>query len=211
MGRRQPSRLAAGGKHGYRGAMSRIEWVAAGLGVACVALLIRRSLWNYPFAIASVALLGWVFLDARLYSDALLQLFYVAINLYGWWDWDRSRCVAGEVVVERMAAAEAIGWAAAGAGATVGWGAVMARWTDASYPWWDAAVAIPSIVAQLLLARRRVENWLVWIADDCVAVPLYLAKGLWAAAGLYVIYLLLSVWGLVDWRQVRRRAGPVAA
>ena len=191
--------------------MSRIEWIAAGLGMACVVLLVRRSLWNYPFAILSVALLGWVFLDARLYSDALLQIFYVAINLYGWWSWDRSRAATGEVAVERMAAREVAGWGVAGVGATIGWGAVMHRYTDASYPWWDAAVAISSVVAQLLLARRRLENWLLWIAVDCVAVPLYLVKGLWAAAGLYVIYLGLSAWGFVDWRRVRRAQGPVPA
>ena len=55
--------------------MSLIEWIAAVLGVVCVTLVVRRSLWNYPFALASVTLLGWVFLDARLYSDALLQGF----------------------------------------------------------------------------------------------------------------------------------------
>ena len=81
----------------------------------------------------------------------------------------------------------------------------MATRTDAAFPWWDAAVAIPSIAAQLLLARRRIENWVVWIAVDVVAVPLYAAKGLWAAAGLYVIYAGLSIWGLADWVAVWRR------
>ena len=194
--------------------MSGIEWIAAALGVMCVVLLVRRSLWNYPFAILSVALLGWVFFTARLYSDALLQVFFVAINLYGWWSWQGSQSIAGEVVVERMDARELVGWGLGGVAATVGWGAVMHRYTDASYPWWDAAVAIPSIVAQVLLARRRLETWLVWIAVDCVAVPLYATKGLWAATGLYVIYLLLSAWGLADWMRARRRlvhAGPMAA
>ncbi|WP_174291027.1 nicotinamide riboside transporter PnuC [Sphingomonas bacterium] len=193
--------------------MSRIEWIAAGLGVLCVALLVRRSLWNYPFAIASVVLLGWVFLAARLYSDALLQVFYVAINLYGWSSWSRSRATAGRVMVEPMSVRALLGWSVAGVGATIGWGAIMRGYTDASYPWWDAAVAVPSIVAQLLLARRQIENWAVWIAVDCVAVPLYVTKGLWAAAGLYVIYLALSVWGWIDWRRATRppHAGPMAA
>lgn len=191
--------------------MSSIEWIAAALGVACVVLLVRRSLWNYPFAIVSVALLGWVFLATRLYSDALLQLFYVAINVYGWWGWRRSRDEAGDVEVGRLDWNARAGWAIGGAAATLAWGTGMHRFTDASYPWWDAAVAIPSIVAQLLLARRRVENWWVWIGVDLIAVPLYATKGLWAAAGLYMIYLALSVWGLADWCRLARGQRPVAA
>ena len=188
--------------------MLNVEWIAAALGIGCVVLLVRRSLWNYPFAIASVVLVGWVYLDTRLYSDALLQLFYVAINLYGWWSWSRARGGAGEVAVERMGWRERAGWLGATAAVTIGWGAAMRGLTDASYPWWDAAVAIPSVAAQLLLARRRLENWAVWIAVDLLAVPLYCAKGLWAAAGLYVIYLALSVWGLADWARIGRARLP---
>ena len=191
--------------------MSSIEWIAAALGVACVVLLVQRSLWNYPFAILSVTLLGWVFFAARLYSDALLQCFFVAINLYGWANWYRSRAGAGEVVVERLGWTARFGWLIGAAGVAAAWGEAMHRFTDASYPWWDGAVAIASIAAQLLLARRLVENWWVWIAVDCAAVPLYAAKGLWAATGLYVIYLGLSVWGLADWHRLARAQGPAAA
>lgn len=191
--------------------MSGLELTAALLGVICVVLVVRRSLWNYPFAIASVALFGIVFWHARLYSDALLQGFYVAINLYGWWSWGRSRAAAGEVVVEAMPARDRIGWLAGIAVATLGWGALMHRYTDASYPWIDAAVAMLSIAAQILLARRRIENWVLWIAVDLIAIPLFLAKGLWATAALYGVYLALSLWGLIDWRRGLRAAGPVPA
>ena len=191
--------------------MSLVEWLAALFGVACVALLVLRSLWNYPFAIASVVLLGWVFVEARLYSDALLQLFYVAINLYGWWNWARVRTAQGEVAVELLSPFARAGWLVGCVGATIAWGWLMHTHTDASRPWWDAAVAIPSVAAQILLARRKLENWLLWIAVDVIAVPLYAAKGLWAAAGLYLLYLALSVWGLLDWRRGLRAAGPIPA
>jgi nicotinamide mononucleotide transporter len=191
--------------------MSIIEWLAAGFGIVCLVLLVRRSLWNYPFAILSVALLAWVFLHSRLYSDALLQLFFIGINLYGWANWTRSRGAAGEVVVERLGWVARAGWLIGGAAVALAWGAAMHRFTDAAYPWWDGAIAIASVAAQLLLARRLVENWWVWIAVDCAAVPLYGAKGLWAAAGLYVIYLGLSVWGLSDWHRLARAQGPVVA
>ncbi len=87
----------------------------------------------------------------------------------------------------------------------------MHRFTDASYPWWDAGVAAMSVVAQILLIRRYVENWWLWIAVDVVAIGLYAAKGLWPTMILYSIFLLLAFWGLLQWNRARRAVGPVAS
>ncbi len=88
----------------------------------------------------------------------------------------------------------------------------MHRYTDASYPWWDGAIAIASVAAQLLQARRRIESWWVWIAVDVASVQLYVAKGLWFTAGVYGVLLALAVYGLVDWqRSATRRELAVAA
>lgn len=191
--------------------MGTLEWIAAGFGVVCVWLVVRRSLWNYPFAILSVSLFGFVFWDAKLYSDALLQVFFVAINLYGWWNWRRTRAATGEVVVETLAPVEQVAALSGMIGLTLLWGAVMATHTDAAFPYVDAAVAMLSIGAQLLLALRRLENWIVWIAVDVIAIPLFASRGLYAAAALYAVYLALSVWGLIDWHRAWRRAGPAPA
>ena len=179
--------------------MTTFEWIATASGFLCVLLLIRRSLWNYPFAILSVSLFAIVFRDAKLYSDALLQIFFIAINLYGWWSWSRSRDAAGEVVVERLTPIEQVGALSGMIGLTLGWGAIMASQTDAAFPHIDAAVAMTSIVAQILLAMRKLENWFLWIAVDLIAIPLFAATGLYLASALYVIYLGLSLWGLRDW------------
>lgn len=195
--------------------MSLIEVVAVGLGVLCVALGVGRSIWTFPTAIGSVTLVGWVVWRERLYSDALLQAFFVGANLYGWANWRRSQAQAGEVLVEGMAASERLRWAAVAVAATLAWGAAMQRWTDASYAWWDAATAVVSVIAQLLMARRKWENWVLWVMVDVALIPLYLAKGLTMLAALYVLYLLLSVWGLIGWRRAferaGRRAGPAVA
>lgn len=204
--------MADGRKHGYHlSGMTTFEWIATLLGVVCVVLVVRRSLWNYPFAIGSVSLFGAVFYEAKLYSDALLQIFFVAINLYGWLNWTRASEIEGEVAVTSMTPLEQVGALAGMIGLTLGWGAIMATQTDAAYPYVDAAVAMLSIGAQIMQALRRVEAWIVWIVVDLVAIPLYAAKGLEAATGLYVIYLGLSVWGLIGWHRVRRAAGPVVA
>lgn len=182
-----------------------LEWIATAAGIVCVVLVVRRSLWNYPFAIVSVSLFAIVFRDARLYSDALLQLFFIAINLYGWISWLRSRVTAGEVVVERLTPIEQVAALSGMIGLTLGWGAVMASQTDAANPYVDAAVAMLSIGAQILQAMRKLENWYVWIVVDLIAIPLFATKGLYAASGLYVVYLILSAWGLRDWQRALHR------
>ncbi len=191
--------------------MTPIEWIATGLGVLCVALGVLRSVWTFPTAIGSVALLGVVVWRQRLYSDAVLQGFFVAANLYGWAEWRRAERRTGDVPVERMRPGEVAGWTAAGLVAAALWGGAMAGLTDAAYPWWDAATAVASIVAQLLMARRKLENWALWVAVDVALIPLYLVKGLPLIAALYLLYLALSVWGLIDWRRAARLGGPVTA
>lgn len=190
-----------------------LESVATVLGVACVALAARRSVWTFPTAIGSVTLIAFVVFEARLYSDALLQGFFIVANVYGWINWLRAREQSGEVTVERMSGAARIGWAVGWVVATFAWGAAMHALTNAAYPWWDAAIAIASVAAQLLMARRKIENWVVWIAVDLATVPLYLTKGLHLFAGLYVIYLALACWGLIDWRRAEHRtaAEPLPA
>ncbi|MEH3159711.1 MAG: nicotinamide riboside transporter PnuC [Sphingomonas taxi] len=191
--------------------MSSLEWVAAALGLVCVALAVRRSLWNYAFGVASTALLAIVVFEARLYSQTVLQLFFVAINAYGFVNWRRARGDGGDVPVERMTPRELGGWGIGIVVATLGWGWAMHLLTDAAQPLLDAAIAVVSVAAQLLMARRRLENWALWIAVDIASIPLFLGQGLRVVAGLYVVYLALAIWGYVDWHRASRRAGPVPA
>lgn len=187
--------------------MNTYEALAAALVVLNVALVAGRSLWNYPVALVAVAIYAAVFFEARLYSDALLQGFFFAANVYGWANWSRSRRDAGEVVVGGLDSQARARWLGGGIAAWLVWSALMHRYTDASYPWWDGAIAIASVAAQLLQARRAIESWWVWIAVDVASVPLYAAKGLWFTAGLYSALLGLAVWGLIDWQRsaVRQR------
>lgn len=188
--------------------MSLIEAVAVILGLVNVTLVVRRSLWNYPFGIAMVVLYAHIFFEARLYSDALLQLFFFVVQIYGWFHWARAAADAGEIRVERLSPQAQIRWLAGIAAATALWGWGMHRFTDAAFPWWDAAVAILSVAAQLLMSRRFLENWVLWIAVDVLAIGLYAAKDLWLTAALYVVFLGLAIWGLIDWRGAERRVAP---
>jgi nicotinamide mononucleotide transporter len=187
------------------GTMSPIEIAAVVLGLVNVTLVVRRSIWNYPFALAMVALYAWIFWGVKLYSDMLLQGFFFAVNIYGWWYWARSIATEGDVVVERLTPGARAGWVAGCLVATASWGWLMHRYTDAAFPWWDAGVAMASVAAQILQSRRKIESWVLWIGVDVAAIGLYAAKGLMLTPLLYALFLLLSIWGLVDWRRAERR------
>lgn len=183
---------------------SPIEYVATVLGLANVALIVRRSIWNYPFGLAMVALYGWVFLGARLYSDALLQIFFFVVQIYGWWNWQQSRAELGEVAVQRLTPRAWHAWLLGCLVATALWGAMMHALTDAHFPWWDGAIAMLSVAAQILQSRRYLESWLLWIMVDLLAIPLFAVKGLVPTAGLYAIFLAVSVAGFLKWRSAAR-------
>jgi nicotinamide mononucleotide transporter len=185
--------------------MSLLEWLATLLGITCVWLAGVRSIWTFPTGIASVTLLGIVVFEARLYSDALLQIFFVSANLAGWREWSCERGRSGGVHVGTLSPRARLLVAAAIIIAAIIWGETMRILSDASYPWWDASIAAASIAAQILMARRRIENWWLWIAVDLASIPLYVAKGLYLFAGLYLIYLALAVGGLLGWRDTLKK------
>lgn len=182
-----------------------IEIMAALLGLANVALIIRRSLWNYPFGLAMVVLYGWVFFDARLYSDALLQLYFFLIQIFGLVWWLRGRDDGGLVRPRSLPATLALLAAAGTAAGTVALGYGMATYTNADLPYWDAATTAMSVTAQFLMARRYVQSWLVWIAVDVLAIGIYAVKGLAPTAALYAVFLAMALAGYWNWQKTMGR------
>lgn len=184
--------------------MGGIEIAAALLGVINVLLVVRRSLWNYPFGIAMVSLYFFVFWDAKLYSDALLQIFFLLIQLYGWWAWTRAERVDHGVVVGWLGNGARLRWAAGTVAAILLWGSAMARFTDAAAPMIDATVAGLSVSAQILQSLRKVESWILWVSVDLLAIGLFTWRGLSVTAALYALFLLLAALGLVEWQRKAR-------
>ena len=185
--------------------MNLLEVAAVALGVANIALLIRRSIWNYPFGIAMVALYFLIFMEARFYSQMVLQLFFAVVQIAGWIAWARTGGLDGPVAVNRLPPAERWVWPAGIVVGTVFWGWAIATLTNAEAPWWDAAIAIGSVAAQLLLVRRMIENWLVWIGVNLLAIRLYVDAHFMLTAGLYVLFLIMCVIGWFEWRRAERQ------
>ena len=184
--------------------MGVLELIAVALGLINIVLIVRRNIWNYPFGIAMVICYAWIFYGSKLYSDALLQIFFLIVQLYGWWNWARAADGADDerIPVLTLGKANQLAILCLVVALSLGWGTMMAGLTDAHYPYWDGTIAMTSVVAQILLARRYVENWILWIIVDILAIGLYWTKGLHPTAILYAIFLIVAVAGLYEWRKI---------
>lgn len=186
--------------------MTFIEALAVALGLANVALIVRRSVWNFPFGVAMVTLYGWIFFEARLYGEAGLQVFFFVVQFYGWWKWTRAIGRDGDLAVFWSKPAALLAGLAVTVVLAVAMGTALDRWTDAAAPYPDAAVAAASVVAQVLLSVRRIENWVYWIVVDVLSVGLFIYRELYLTAGLYAVFLVLASMGLVAWIRAGRQA-----
>ena len=187
-----------------------VEWIAAALGVINISLLIFRSVWNFPFGIAMVALYIFVFFEKRLYAEAGLQVFFILAQLWGWWLWLKIGGEDDRVPVRWLDWLSRGVWIMVTAAVSVNLGWAMHSFTNAALPYADAAIAGASVAAQILLAYRRIENWVLWIVIDVAAVALYIDRGLYPTAGLYGGFLVLSLIGLKEWIEAEQRSRVAA-
>ena len=180
------------------------EIAGAVLGLIQIWLLVRRSVWNFPVAMVMVSLIGVTLFEARLYSEAGLQVFFFVVNAIGWFEWRSVEDAGHAVPVGWMRWSSRAVWAAITALLSVSLGWIMHRFTNAALPFADSAVTGASIAAQLLLNFRRIENWMLWVAIDVVSVGLYLYRDLYFLAVLYLAFLVISVIGLRQWMAAAR-------
>lgn len=182
--------------------MNWLELAGALLGLVNIVLLVRRSVWNFPFAMAMVSLMGLTLYEQKLYAETGLQVFFFVVNAWGWWLWSRAKETAvAAVPVGWMSPQSRLVWAGATAALSLSLGWVLHRFTDAALPFADSAVTGASIAAQILLGLRRVENWLLWIVIDVASIALFINRGLYLFAALYFAFLLLSAQGYREWKQ----------
>jgi nicotinamide mononucleotide transporter len=181
--------------------MNPIETVAAVFGVVSVFLSVRQNIWSWPTAIVNVGLYIIVFFEAKLYADTGLQVVYVILNAYGWYHWLYGGKNRTELPVSRTSLK--LGGLLVGIGllSTAAIGTFLAKETDAALPYVDALTTSTSLVAQWMMTRKLLENWIVWVAVDVVYIGMYVFKSLRVTAVLYLIFLILSVMGYVQWRR----------
>ena len=181
-----------------------LELVAFVLAVAMVVFNIRVNPIAWPLAIVSSLLYFALFWNSRLYGDATLQIFFVVVALWGWWQWLRGPAADCSALQVRalptrarwvLLAVLALAWPA------TGW--FLLTHTDTDVPWWDAFPTAASVIGQWLLGRKYIENWLAWIVVNVVSVGLFAYKGLWLTVILYTVFIAMSVVGWRAWRRLK--------
>lgn len=180
-----------------------LELVAFVLAIAMVFCNIRVNPVAWPLAIGSSALYFLLFWQHRLYGDASLQILFIAVAGWGWWQWLNGRQDDGAALRVRRLGTRGR-WIALGALA-LAWpatGLFLKHWTDTDVPWWDAFPTAGSLVGQWLLGRKYVENWPAWLVVNSVAVTLFAFKGLWLTAILYALFVALSLLGWRAWSRL---------
>ncbi|MGD9835699.1 MAG: nicotinamide riboside transporter PnuC [Piscinibacter sp.] len=180
-----------------------LELIAVVLALVMVALNMRVNPLAWPLAIASSLLYCLLFWDSRLYGEAGLQLFFVVVALWGWWQWLRGTMDNGSALrVRALSRRATLGSLLALAIAWPALALFLDHRTDSDVPWFDAFPTAASVIGQWLLGRKYVENWLVWLLVNVVSVALFAFKGLWLTVLLYAMFAVLSVVGWRAWRRL---------
>ena len=168
-------------------------------------LTTKRLLICWPVVLAADVFYLIVFYQARLFSDALLQIFFIVFTLYGWWHWWRGVRTDGDVRVEPLPLSDLVLALAAGIGGSFLLGKIALQ-LHAALPHLDAALASFSLVGSWWQARKHIANWWLWIVVNLLYIGEYIYKGLWPTAVLYAALVVLAVLGLRDWQRAARAA-----
>ncbi|MGA0806006.1 MAG: nicotinamide riboside transporter PnuC [Pseudohongiellaceae bacterium] len=188
-----------------------LEAVAVFCAIAYLLLAARENLWCWLFAGVSSALYVWIFWDVRLLMESLLSVYYVVMAVVGWQQWRSGAAGQGRAIVTLRCSQHVLLL-----GAMVLLALASGWWlhdnTDAAWPFLDSFTTWASAITTVLVVRKVLENWLYWLLIDSISLYLYLDRGLYLTALLFAAYLLIVVFGYMQWRrQYRRQSAHTAA
>ncbi|NNE05438.1 MAG: nicotinamide mononucleotide transporter [Xanthomonadales bacterium] len=176
------------------------EALAVALAVAYLLLAIRQNIWCWAAAAASTLIFLFVMYQAGLYMESALQVFYLAMAGYGWWQWRGGAARGGALAVTTWPLRNHLVALAVIALLVVSSGGLLQQFTQAALPFWDSLTTWGAVVATYMVARKILENWIYWFVIDAISVGLYTARGLNLTALLFVAYLVMIVIGYRSWR-----------
>jgi len=180
------------------------EVIAAGLGFIAIFLQIKQNVWYWLVSIVMVSMYIYIYIDAKLYADMSLQVYYLVISFYGWHMWlfgnktDRQSSEL-QVSFSSKALLRHLGMITFVLFFLIAW--FLIQFTDSDLPYWDSFTTSLSFVATWMLARKKIENWLIWIVVDAASVGIYIYKHLYPTAVLFLFLTLLAIVGYKKWKE----------
>ena len=181
--------------------MSAIEIIAAVFSLLCVLLAIRKNVLNWPAGIIGVIAYLVIFIQEKWYADAVLQVFFIIQGIYGWYSWHVNKKEKRTIEITSLNAAGLKVYTLIIIGAALIWAKALETYTDASLPYIDALVATVSFFANWLMAKRKIESWILWIVADIIYICLFWSRELYISCGLYVLFLIMAIAGFIQWKK----------
>lgn len=179
---------------------SPLELIAVAFGLLYVWYMRKESTLAYPFGIINVLIYVYICYSTRLYAYAAINFFYFLMSVYGWYNWTKgtvgeklttSWCTKRELAVNGFAIPLFffILWA------------LLSRFTDSTVPVWDALTTSIYIIGMWLLALKKIENWLLWIAGDTISIGLFAHEKLWFSSFQFLVFTVMAVLGFLEWKR----------
>ena len=181
--------------------ISPVEVVAVILTLVSIWLATKENIWYYPTGLVALVLYTWLYYQAKLYAESLLQVICFALMVYGWYEWLHGGAHRTELPVTKTPRWAWMAGITSGVIATALTAWVQLNYTDNPAPYVDSSLFAWSLVAQWMTARKWLENWILWILINTVSVPLYITRDLWLTAGLFVGLWLLAFKGYREWHR----------
>jgi len=182
--------------------MSVIEIIAVVFSLACTWLAVKKHILNWPMGIIAVVAYMLLFYRERLYADMMLQLIFMEQGFYGWYNWIHKK-EAEEQDVGTLSLTEKITYSFVIVVFSIIWCYFLINYTNASSPIVDSFVSTTSLVANWLMAKKKIENWILWILADAIYIGLFWYKELYLSSFIYSVFLLLAIKGYIDWNKKR--------
>lgn len=178
-----------------------LEAVAVTFGLLSVWFAKKENILVYPTGIISVLIYVYICMNVKLYADMSINFFYFVMSVYGWYKWSRKDASEN---VRPIATATKKEWIISLAGTVIFFfvfSYVLKEFTDSNVPYWDGLTTAIFIVGMWLMALKKIENWIFWIAGDVISIPLYSTKGLILTSFQFTVFLILAISGYLEWRR----------
>jgi nicotinamide mononucleotide transporter len=191
---------------------SLTSWLATFTAVIYVILAARENIFCWPFGILSSGLSVGVYASEELFFESLLNILYVVLGVYGWYQWRKQKTNAGgprSKPITNLDVRTGVLLAATGIAGSVALGWFSWHFKTSSLPWADAAITVFSVVATWMTAKKIIENWIAWVFIDAAATVVYIVKGpsMYLFALLFIFFTLISVAGYFSWRKIQQTSG----